>query len=168
MGPQTWIRKNKILFPVTSNCNLAFPFVGLLWCSDGKESVCNVGDPDSIPKSGRSLRRGNGYSLQYSCPENPMDRGAWKFPWGCRVRHDLVTNWLGSFPLESLCLAQWNYKPGHVGSSKTDGSWWRVLTKRGPLEKGIADHFSILGLRTLWTEWKGKKIGHWKMNTAGQ
>ena len=29
-----------------------------------------------------------------------------------------------------------------------DGSWWRVLTKRGPLEKGVANHFSILALRT--------------------
>ena len=30
-----------------------------------------------IPGSGRSLREGNGYALQYSCLENPMDRGAW-------------------------------------------------------------------------------------------
>ena len=29
-----------------------------------------------------------------------------------------------------------------------DGSWWRVLIKRGPLEKGMANHFSILALRT--------------------
>ena len=28
-----------------------------------------------------------------------------------------------------------------------DGSWWRVLTKCGPLEKGMANHFSILALR---------------------
>ena len=27
-------------------------------------------------------------------------------------------------------------------------SWWRVLTKRGPLEKGMANHFSILAVRT--------------------
>ena len=38
-----------------------------------------------------------------------------------------------------------------------DGSWWRVLTKRGPLEKVMANHFSILALRTLWTVWKGKR-----------
>ena len=48
-----------------------------------------------------------------------------------------------------------------------DGSWWRVLTKWGPLEKGMANHFSILALRTPWTVWKGKKIGHWKMNSPG-
>ena len=29
------------------------------------------------------------------------------------------------------------------------GSWWRVLTKRGTLEKKMASHFSILALRTL-------------------
>ena len=31
---------------------------------------------------------------------------------------------------------------------KTDGSWWRGLTKCGPLEKGMANLFSILVLRT--------------------
>ena len=44
--------------------------------SDGKESACNVGDPGSIPGSGRSPREGNGSPLQYYCLENPMDRGA--------------------------------------------------------------------------------------------
>ena len=55
-----------------------------------------------------------------------------------------------------------------VGSAKMNGSWWRVLTKHGPLEKGMANHFCILALRTPWTVWKGKKIGHWKMNSPGQ
>ena len=36
----------------------------------------------------------------------------------------------------------------HVGSPETDMSRWRVLKKRGPLEKGMAIHFSILTLRT--------------------
>ena len=44
--------------------------------SDGKESVCNAGDLDSIPRSERSPGEGNGYPLKYSCLENPMDRGA--------------------------------------------------------------------------------------------
>ena len=34
-------------------------------------------DPGSIPGSGRSPGGGNGNRLQYPCPENPMDRGAW-------------------------------------------------------------------------------------------
>jgi len=41
-----------------------------------KESACNVGDPDSIPGLGRSPGGRNGNSLQYSCLENSMDRGA--------------------------------------------------------------------------------------------
>ena len=43
---------------------------------DGKASACNVGDPVSIPGLGRSSGEGNGTPLQYSCLENPMDRGA--------------------------------------------------------------------------------------------
>ena len=46
--------------------------------SDGKESVCNAGDTDLIPGSGRSPREENAYPLQNSCLENSMDRGAWK------------------------------------------------------------------------------------------
>ena len=41
----------------------------------------NAGDTEdagSIPGSGRSLVEGNGNPLQYSCLENPMDRGAWQ------------------------------------------------------------------------------------------
>ena len=41
--------------------------------SDDKESACIVRDPGSIPGLGRSLGKGNGYLLQYSCPENSMD-----------------------------------------------------------------------------------------------
>ena len=37
----------------------------------------NVGDLGSIPGLGRSSGEGNGNPLQYSCLENPMDRGAW-------------------------------------------------------------------------------------------
>ena len=46
--------------------------------SDSKESACSVGDPGSIPGLGGSPGEGNGYPLQYSCLENPMDRGAWR------------------------------------------------------------------------------------------
>ena len=46
--------------------------------SDSTESAFNAGDPGSTPGSGRSLREGNGNPLQYSCPENPMNRVAWQ------------------------------------------------------------------------------------------
>ena len=42
--------------------------------SDSKESACDVGDPHSIPGSGRSPAEGNGYPLQYSGLENSMDK----------------------------------------------------------------------------------------------
>ena len=45
--------------------------------SDGKASAYNAGDLGSIPGLGRSPGEGNGNPLQYSCLENPTDRGAW-------------------------------------------------------------------------------------------
>ena len=42
-----------------------------------KNLPAKTGDAGSIPVSGRSPRGGNGNPLQYSCLENPMDRGAW-------------------------------------------------------------------------------------------
>ena len=43
-----------------------------------QETTCNLGDVGSIPGSGRFPGEGNGYSLQYSCLENSMDRGPWR------------------------------------------------------------------------------------------
>ena len=65
-------------------------FLGFPGGAVGKESVCNAGDPGSIPGLGRSPGEGNGNPLQYPCLENPMDRGAW---WAtvlgvARVGHD--------------------------------------------------------------------------------
>jgi len=52
--------------------------MGFPHSSLGKESACNAGDLGLIPGSGRSPGEGNGNLLQYSCLENPMDRGAWQ------------------------------------------------------------------------------------------
>ena len=38
----------------------------------------NIRDMGLIPRSGRPLGGGHDNQLQYSCLENPMDRGAWK------------------------------------------------------------------------------------------
>ena len=64
------------------------PLVGFLGDSDGKESACNAGDPGSTPGLGRSPGEGNGNPLQYSCLENPMDRGAWQ-----AIVHGLTKSW---------------------------------------------------------------------------
>ena len=45
---------------------------------DDKESACNAGDLGLIPGLGRSPGEGPGNPLEYSCRENPMDRGAWQ------------------------------------------------------------------------------------------
>ena len=42
-----------------------------------KNPPANAGDAGPISGLGRSPEEGNGNPLQYSCPENPMDRGAW-------------------------------------------------------------------------------------------
>ena len=49
--------------------------------SAGKESACNEGDTEdigSIPGSRRSPEGGHGNPLQYSCLDNPTDKGAWR------------------------------------------------------------------------------------------
>ena len=54
------------------------------------KNLCNVGDLDSTPGSGRSPGEGNGNPLQYSCLENPLARGTWWAPVHgvARVIHD--------------------------------------------------------------------------------
>ena len=61
-------------FPVLLSSFLGLSFPG---GSDGKVSVYSVGDPGSIPGSGRSPGEGNGNPCRYSCLENSMDRGTW-------------------------------------------------------------------------------------------
>ena len=63
----------KPIFVYTSvNCKLGFLGVSVV-----KNPPANAGDVGLIPGLGRSLRKGNGNPLQYSCLGNPMDRGAW-------------------------------------------------------------------------------------------
>ena len=44
----------------------------------GSNGKVSAGEPGSIPGLGRSSEEGNGTPLQYSCLENPMDRGVWQ------------------------------------------------------------------------------------------
>ena len=48
-----------------------------------KNLPANSGDVGSVPGSERSPGEGNGHPLQYSCLENPMDRGGYRL-WGCK------------------------------------------------------------------------------------
>ena len=56
--------------------------------SDGKESACSTGDLGSVPGLRRSPRGGHGNPLQYSCLENPVDRGAWR-----AIVHRVAKSW---------------------------------------------------------------------------
>ena len=72
---------------------LAWQMLGFPCSSFGKESACSAGDLGLIPGLGRSSGEENGNPLQYSCLENPMDRGVWQATVHgvTRVGHDIVT-----------------------------------------------------------------------------
>ena len=57
---------------ITYNTGPSFP-----GSSNGKETACNAGDLGSTSGLGSSPGEGKGITLQYSCLENSMDRGAW-------------------------------------------------------------------------------------------
>ena len=71
------VAKNGTRPSLTLSIFLSLERSGFPGGSEGKASACDVEDPGSIPVSGRSPGEGNGKPLQYSCLENPMDRGAW-------------------------------------------------------------------------------------------
>ena len=71
----------------------SFTIFAVWFGTSASQSACNAGDPCSFPGSGRFPGDGTGNPLQYSCLENPIDRGTW---WAtvhrvARVRQDLVT-----------------------------------------------------------------------------
>ena len=86
-----------------------------------KGSACNAGDLGSISGSGRSPGEGNGNPLQYSCLENPTDRGAWQ-----ATVHGVAKSWtrLSDFTSDGIivnlfplcCLIWLRVKP--FGSQK--------------------------------------------------
>ena len=65
-----------------------FNFLGFPGGSDSKESACNAGDPGLILRLERCPGKGNGNALQYSCLENPMDKGAWQ-----SIVHKVAKSW---------------------------------------------------------------------------
>ena len=86
------------------------------WLSS-KESISKPGDTGSIPGSGRSPGGGHGNPLQYSCLENPKDRGAW---WA--TVHRVTNNQTG---LKQLNMHECTYNEKIVLSLS-----WLLLSKK--------------------------------------
>ena len=117
-----------------------------IWSSKGfpggsavKNPPGNAGDMGSNTGSGRSPREGNGNPLQYSCLENPMDKGAW---WATvhgitTVGHNLATKqqqqWSG------------NHTPGHISKVKESEVTQSCLTLCDPMDCSLPG-FSIHGI----------------------
>ena len=114
------------------------------WYSYGglvtKNPPVNAGDGGSIPGSGRSLKEGNGNSLQYSGQENVMDRGAWLQSIGSQkswkwlhnkiitiVLMKRLTAHITSLCLQSLKERVWtrSHVPSLRGFDKWQCSWSR-------------------------------------------
>ena len=106
-------------------------FVG----SDGKESACSAGD------LGRSPGEGNGYSLQCSCLDNPMDRGAW---WATVHRVPKSRTWLKHLSM-------------HACTSSHEKTWRKLrsilLSEKRQLEKA-----TYCVITTLWCYGKCKTM----------
>ena len=113
----------------------------LPWGSDSKESVCNAGNLDSIPGSGRSLGEGNGNPLQYSCLDNPMDRGAWM-----ATVYGVSKSWTILWPP--------NAKTWLIGKDPDAGKNWEQE------EKGTTGWDGWMASLTQWT-WVWVDSGSW-------
>ena len=101
---------------------------GLPWWLSGKEAAWNAenaGDMGLIPRLGRSPEGGNGNPLQYSCLENPMDRGAW---WA--AVHKVSKSWTWLFHFSLSCIGEGNGNPlqcSCLENLRDSGAWWAAI-----------------------------------------
>ena len=111
-------------------------FFGVPWWFSDKESACKVGDTGDvglIPGLGRSLGEGHGNPLQYSCLENPMDRGAWR-----ATVHGTAKSWI---QLSDLACA---HACTHPSSLLVDTRQLKLALKRGGTWRPQARPFLLL------------------------
>ena len=135
----------------------------LLISPDNKESACNARALSSIPGWGRSLGGGNGYPLEYSCLENPTDRGAWlAIVYGISKSWAILRDFYFFCPLElgeghrgwSIAFKEWQTKMGSMSRSPT-GPCLASLGWEDPLGKEMATHSSIFARKIPRTEEPG-------------
>ena len=109
----------------------------------GKESACQARDTSSIPGSGRPPGERNGNPLQYSCLENPMDRGAWQATVHRVAKSQTRLTWLSTHAhmsqkdyeqMTMMCVTSElseAYKSGNPGSHELRGDD-RISKERNP------------------------------------
>ena len=105
------------------------------WLS-GKEAAYkagDTGDSGSIPGLGRSLGERNGNPLQYSCLENPMDRGPWQaaVQGSQRVRHDWATNTFNFYQKHTKPTNISVLRDTNISSMKNRFVAWKTLYNNG-------------------------------------
>ena len=118
----------------------------------------------SIPGSGRFPEEGNGNPLQYSCLENPIDRGTlWATVHGVtRVGHDWVTFTSLIILLIFVPCIPWWLRGKEPACQYRKHMWVRSLGREDPLEEGMATQSSVFAQRIPWTEEPGgsQRVGH--------
>ena len=146
---QIWDTNTLIHWCTVCNCfalQRAFLLVQLV-----KNLPANAGDPGSIPGSGRSPGEGNGNPFQYSCLENPKNRGAWQTTVHrvSRIGHSLATKppplqrqgWV--VVAEPVQHTVWLLTEKFAHPSSTPGSELLFLVGRGAGEVVCHEHFYI-------------------------
>ena len=111
--------------------------------SDSKASVYNVRDLGSIPGLGRFPGEGNGNPLQYSCLENPIERGAW-----CRLLS------MGSQSFSRARLSDFTFFPSFYHFHTINWLWDLSESMCPHLDNPVArwDFLSPWGVRSSWCE----------------
>ena len=124
----------------------------------------------SIPRSGRSPGKGNGYPLQYSCLENPMDRGAWwVIAHGVAKSQTRLSGWAQSSIIFTNPQLPYNYPPDRGGHFRGRQCLWAASPPalreacRDPLQEETSCPGSGL---TLWSHGSGV-VATWRISTVG-
>ena len=104
------------------------------------------------------LREGNSNPLQYSCPENPVDRGAW---WAAVHRVTHSQTWLKHLSMHA-CIGEENGNPlqySCLENPRDRGAWWAaiygVTQSRTQLKRLSSSSILFLDWKIPWTEEPG-------------